>query len=59
MNYTKPKKEQNHKFGDDNDYVNSGEDIGDALILSVNIPVKSWILNSGASFHSPPSKELF
>ena len=59
MNYTKPKKKQNHKFGDDNDSVNSAEDIGDALILSVNSPVESWILDSGASFHSSPSKELF
>ena len=33
-------------------------DIGDALILCVNNPVESWILDSGASFHSSPSKEL-
>ena len=58
-NNTKPKKKQNHKFGDYNDCVNSAEDIGDALILSVNNPVVSWILDSGASFHSSPSKELF
>ena len=58
-NCTKPKKKQNQKFGDDNDFVNSAEDIGDALILSVNSPVESWILDSGASFHSSPSKELF
>ena len=45
----KPKKKQNQKFGDDNDFVNSAEDIGDALILSVNNPVESWILDSGAS----------
>ena len=59
MNCTKPKKKQHHKFGDDNDFVNSAEDIGDALILSVNSPVESRILDSGASFHSSPSKELF
>ncbi|TMW80598.1 hypothetical protein EJD97_017923 [Solanum chilense] len=35
------------------------EDIGNALILSVNSPVESLILASGASFHSSPSKELF
>ncbi|TMW80639.1 hypothetical protein EJD97_017495, partial [Solanum chilense] len=35
------------------------KDIGDALILSVNSPFESWILDSGASFHSSPSKELF
>ena len=40
-NCTKPKKKQNQKFGDDNDSVNSAEDIGDALILSVNSPVES------------------
>ena len=58
-NCTKPKKKQNQKFGDDNDSVNSAEDIGDALILRVNSLVESWILDSGASFHSSPSKELF
>ena len=41
------------------DSVNSAEDIGDALIVSVNSLVESWILDSGASFHSSPSKELF
>ena len=40
MNCTKTKKKQNQKFGDDNDFVNSAEDIGDALILSVNSPVE-------------------
>ena len=58
-NCTKQKKKQNQKFGDDNDSVKSAEDIGDALILSVNSPVESWILDSDASFHSSPSKELF
>ena len=55
----KAKKKQNQKFGDDNDSVNSAEDIEDALILSVNSQVESWILDSDASFHSSPSKELF
>ena len=40
MNCTKPKKKQNQKFGDDSDSVNSVEDIGDALIVSVNSPVE-------------------
>ena len=44
MSCTKPKKKQNQKFGDDTDSVNSAEDIGDALILSVNSTVESWIL---------------
>ena len=51
--------QRKEKFRDDNDSVNSAEDIGDALILSVNSPVESWILDFGASFHSSPSKELF
>ena len=56
MNCTKPKKKQNQKFGDDNDSVNLADDIGDALVLSVNSPVESWILDSCASFHSSPNK---
>ena len=58
-NCTKPKKKQNQKFRDDNDSVNSAENIGDALIFSVNSLVESWILDSGASLHSSTSKELF
>ncbi|XP_047261834.1 putative late blight resistance protein homolog R1C-3 [Capsicum annuum] len=59
IEYEKPKKKKNQKSGDDNDSVNSVEDIGDALILSVDSPAESWILDSGAAFHSSPSKELF
>ena len=58
-NCTKLKTKQNQKFGDDNASVNLAEDIGDAIILSVNSPIESWILDSGSSFHSSPSKELF
>ena len=58
-NSTNPNKKHNQKIGDDNDSLNSAEDIGDALILTVNNPIESWILDSGASFHSSPSKELF
>ena len=45
-NCTKPKKKQNQKFGDDNDSVNSAEDIGDSLILTVNSRLnhRFWIL---------------
>jgi len=39
--------------------MNSTEDVGDAHILSVDSPIESWIVDSGASFHSSPSKELF
>ena len=59
MSCTKQKKKENQKSGDDNDSVNSAEDIFYALILSVNNPVESWIMDSCASFHSSPSKELF
>ena len=55
----KAKKKHNQKFGNENGSVNSAEDIGDALILSVNNLVESWIFDFGASFHSSPSKELF
>ena len=58
MSFTKPKKKQNQKSGDDNDSVNSAEDIGDALILSVNSLVESWILDNGASFRSSASKDV-
>ncbi|VFR00719.1 unnamed protein product [Cuscuta campestris] len=41
----KPKKKQNQKSGDDGDSVNSAEDIGDALILSVaQLNPGFWIL---------------
>lgn len=50
---------KSHKAHEDNNSVNSAEDIRDALILSVNSPMKSSILNSGALFHSSPSRELF
>ena len=41
------------------DSLNSVEDIGDALIFSVDSSIESLILDSGASFHSSPNKELF
>ena len=33
------------------------EGVQDALMLSVNSPIESWILDSGASFHSTSCKE--
>ena len=56
---TRPKRKQNHKSGDDDDSINLAEDIGDALILSVDSSIEYWILDSGASFHSSLNKELF
>ncbi|XP_022972612.1 uncharacterized protein LOC111471150 [Cucurbita maxima] len=58
-NCTRPKRKHNHKFGDDDDSINSAEDVGDALILSVDSLIESWILDSGTSVHSSPNKELF
>ncbi|KAE8654176.1 E3 ubiquitin protein ligase upl2, putative isoform 2 [Hibiscus syriacus] len=37
--------------------ANVTEETGDAMILSVNSPIESWILDSGASFHSTPCQE--
>ena len=34
------------------------EEAGDVMILSVNSPIESWILDSGASFHATPSQEI-
>ena len=34
------------------------EEAGDAMILSVNSPIESWILDSGASFHTTPCQEI-
>ncbi|KAE8692869.1 Detected protein of unknown function [Hibiscus syriacus] len=38
--------------------ANMTEETGDAIILSVNSPIESWILDSWASFHSTPCKEI-
>ncbi|KAE8676976.1 Vesicle-associated protein 4-1 [Hibiscus syriacus] len=38
--------------------TNVTEETGDAMILSVNSPIESWILDSGASFHSTPCQEI-
>ncbi|KAE8706762.1 Retrovirus-related Pol polyprotein from transposon TNT 1-94 [Hibiscus syriacus] len=48
------------KFDDvrDLESANVTEETGDAMILSVNSPIESWILDSGASFHSTPCREI-
>ncbi|KAE8735455.1 hypothetical protein F3Y22_tig00000340pilonHSYRG00428 [Hibiscus syriacus] len=38
--------------------ANMTDETGDAMILSVNSPIESWILDSGASFHSTPCQEI-
>jgi hypothetical protein len=34
------------------------EDVHDALLLSVDSPIESWVLDSGASFHTTPIREI-
>ncbi|KAE8684638.1 Chitin elicitor receptor kinase 1 [Hibiscus syriacus] len=38
--------------------ANVTQETGDAMILSVNSSIESWILDSGASFHSTPCQEI-
>ncbi|KAE8690148.1 hypothetical protein F3Y22_tig00110925pilonHSYRG00035 [Hibiscus syriacus] len=38
--------------------ANMTEETSDAMILIVNSPIESWILDSGASFHSTPYLEI-
>ena len=51
----KTKEEAKYKSGNDDDSLNSVEDIVDALILSVDSLIESWILDSSESFHSSPN----
>ena len=53
------KRKQNHKSENDDDSMHLAEDIRDALILSVDSSIESWILDSSVSVHSSPNKELF
>lgn len=34
------------------------EEVHDALLLSVDSPIDSWVLDSGASFHTIPHQEI-
>jgi hypothetical protein len=34
------------------------EEMHDALLLSVDSPLDSWVLDSGASFHTTPIREV-
>ena len=34
------------------------EEVYDALLLSVESPLDSWVLDSGASFHTTPIREV-
>ena len=56
-----PKKNKSHKNKkrDDDESANAATDeLDDALICSLDSPVDSWIMDSGASFHTTPSKDL-
>ncbi|KAE8689304.1 paired amphipathic helix protein Sin3-like 3-like [Hibiscus syriacus] len=48
------------KFDDvrDLESTNMTKETGDAIILSVNSPIESWILDSGASFYSTTCQEI-
>ena len=50
------KKTQGQKQEEDSTNV-VAEGVQDALMLSVNSPIESWILDSGASFHSTSCKK--
>ena len=41
---TKLRREQNHKSEEEDDSINSAEDIGDALVLSMDTKIESWNL---------------
>ncbi|PKI57116.1 hypothetical protein CRG98_022510 [Punica granatum] len=43
---------------DDNSANVATEEISDALISSVSSPLESWVLDSGASFHSCPNANI-
>jgi len=56
-----PKKNKTHKNkkGDDDESVNVVTDeFDDVLICSLDSLVDSWVMDSGASFHTTPSKDL-
>ncbi|KAE8686265.1 hypothetical protein F3Y22_tig00111070pilonHSYRG00067 [Hibiscus syriacus] len=46
------------KDTDAQESANMTEETGDAMILSINSPIESWILDSVASFHSTPCQEI-
>lgn len=57
QNQCKASKKKVAKY-DDMKSTNRTEKISDALILSVNSPIESWVLDSGASIHSCSSCEV-
>ena len=34
------------------------EEVQDALLLAVDSPLDGWVLDSGASFHTTPHREI-
>ena len=50
-----PKKKDGNK-GDGANAIT--EDVPDALLLSVDSPIDSWVLDSGASFHTTAHREI-
>ena len=45
------------KNGDDSAY-DVTEEVQDALLLAVDSPLDDWVLDSGASFHATPHREI-
>jgi len=56
---SKKNKSHKNKKRDDDESANAATDeLDDALICSLDSPDDSWIMDSGASFHTTPSKDL-
>ena len=53
-----PKKNKKNQPKDDDSANSASEDVDDALVCCVDSPIESWILDSGASFHSTSCREL-
>ena len=53
-----PKKNKNYQPKDDDCANLASEGADDAFVCCVDSPIESWILDSGASFHSTSCKEL-
>jgi hypothetical protein len=56
--YKKNCRELKKKADDDSANVVVTEEVHDALLLSVDSPLDSWVLDSGASFHTTAIREI-
>jgi len=53
-----PRKNNNNRQDDDQSANATTDEIEDALLCSLDKSIDSWIMDSGASFHTTPSLEL-